>query len=85
MYTGATAGAEATPAWQTALGQAGKAASAYGKVNQAMGGGQQEMAPPAPHPIFQGEAPQIAQAQPQHGGNQFAQMLLEQRRRGMLG
>lgn len=75
----------AVPAWQTALGQAGKAGAAYGKVSGAMGGQQQGMPPPAPRPIFQGDAPQIAQAQPQHGGNQFAQMLLEQRRRGMLG
>jgi predicted alpha/beta superfamily hydrolase len=64
---------------------AGKAASAYGKVNEAMGGGQQQMAPPAPQPIFQGEAPPIAQQQEQGGGHEFTRMLLEKRNRGMLG
>lgn len=83
MYTGATA--TPAPAWQGMLSQAGKAASTYGKVNEAMGGGQQGMPPPAPRPIFQGEAAPITQAPPQRNNHQFAQMLLEQRKRGMLG
>lgn len=65
----------------------GKAASAYGTVQQGMGAGQQAPRPaPAPQPIFQGQAAPIAQGllgAPQ--GNQFAQMLLAQRQRGMLG
>ena len=75
----------AASGWQTALGRVNKAGQAYGKVNDAMGGQQQAAPPPQARPVFQGEAPQIAPQQQQRGGNQFAQMLLEQRRRGMLG
>lgn len=68
---------------------AGKAASTYNQVSGA-GAPQQGMPPPAPRPVFQGEAPQIAQQQqaPMRGGNEFARMMLEQsmrQRRGMLG
>lgn len=47
-------------------GQAGKAASTYGAVTRAMGGGQPQQQAPHGQPIFQGAAPQIApQATPQ--------------------
>ncbi len=84
MYTGATA--TPVPAWQTAAGHLGKAGKAYSAVNAGMGAGQPPpMQAPAPRPIFQGEAAPIAQQMPeQRNGHQFAQMLLEQRRRGML-
>lgn len=88
MYGGATAGPAVPSAFQTAMGYAGKAGKAYSAGNAAMSAGQPPpMQAPAPHPIFQGEAPRISQQQeqPHHSGNQFAQMLLEQRRRGMLG
>lgn len=83
--------ATATPtAMQQAMGYAkmgGKAASAYSLANQAIGGAQQHMAPPAPQPIFQGPAPQISQPMAGMGGNQnaFLQLLMQQRQRGMLG
>lgn len=84
MYTGATAGP--APAWQTALGQAGKAGKAYSAVNAGMGAGQpQQMPPPQARPVFEGQAAPIAQQQPERNSHQFAQMLLEQRKRGMLG
>lgn len=41
-------------------GQAGKAASAYTTVNNAMGGNQPQRQAPQGRPIFQGEAPSIA-------------------------
>lgn len=93
-YGGAQALANAPSVAPSALQQAGeyarmggKAASAYGTVQQGMGAGQQPMQAPAPRPIFQGPAPQIApqglMGNPQQ--NQFAQMLLAQRQRGMLG
>lgn len=41
-------------------GQAGKAASAYTTVNNAMGGNQPQHQAPPGRPIFQGNAPQIA-------------------------
>lgn len=67
--------------------QAGKAASTYSAVNGAMGGNQPQRPPPQGRPVFQGEAPPIAQQQVQPQENQFARMLQEQRMRarGMLG
>jgi hypothetical protein len=62
-----------------------KASTAYNTMNGAVGGTQPQHAAPAPRPVFQGEAPQIARQQQQPHENQFARMLLEQRKRGMLG
>jgi hypothetical protein len=66
---------------------AGKAASTYSAVNGAMGGNQPQRPPPQGRPVFQGEAPPIAQQQMQPQQNQYALALLEQqkRARGMLG
>lgn len=64
----ADAGAAAEPQGLLAQGMgyakdAGKAASAYGTVTNAMGGGQQQQhQAPQGRPVFQGDAPQIAQA-----------------------
>jgi hypothetical protein len=68
------------------LSSAGKAASAYGTVQNTMGANQQQHAPaPQGRPIFQGETPQFAPiAEMGAPQNQFAQMLA-QRQRGMLG
>jgi hypothetical protein len=64
----------------------GKAASTYGMVNGAMGGQQAPMRAPQAQPIYQGQAAPIApQGLMAPQGNQFAQMLLAQRQRGMLG
>lgn len=68
------------------LSSAGKAASAYGTVNNAMGGQQAGARPaPAPQPIFQGQAAPIAPAMRTPQTNQFTQMMLAQRQRGLLG
>lgn len=68
------------------LKDAGKAASAYDAVSGGMGGQQQGMPPPAPRAVFEGQPPApITQEQPQRNDHEFAQMLLEQRKRGMLG
>jgi hypothetical protein len=67
--------------------QGSKAASTYGTVSGAMGGNQPQRPPPQGRPVFQGEAPPIAQQQMQPQQNQYALALLEQqkRARGMLG
>jgi hypothetical protein len=73
-------------AQQSAMGYlkgGAKAASTYNAVSSA--GQPPPMAPPAPQPIFQGEAPPIAQQQEQGSDHEFTRMLLEKRNRGMLG
>jgi hypothetical protein len=68
---------------------ANRAANAYNSMQNGMGANQQPRpAPPPQQPIYQGPAPQISapvqglMGNPQ--ANQFAQMLLAQRQRGML-
>lgn len=83
----------APSAWDSAMaqakqygGQMGKAASNYGTMNSAMGGGQQPGPQGPSRPVFQGQAPQIAQQQQEPQANQFARMLMEKRMRGgMMG
>jgi hypothetical protein len=68
-------------------GMAGKAATAYSGVNNAMMANQHPMMAPPPRPVFQGDSQPISQpmqgmlAPPQ---NAFAQQLLAQRQRGIL-
>jgi len=62
-----------------------KAASAFGSVNKAMGGGQAPQQAPAPRPIFTGEAPQIAGAMgapAQTNNNAVLAAIARRRQRG---
>jgi hypothetical protein len=68
---------------------AGKAASAYSTVNQAMGGQQMQPAPPPPppRPYFSGDAPSFAQAagagmQPAPNQNAILAAIARRRQRG---
>lgn len=65
----------------------GKAASTYGMVNNAMGGGQPMQQAPMARPVYQGDAPSIAQAagagSMQPAGNQNLLLAQIARRRQM--
>lgn len=78
MLAESSAAAAAVPP-PSMLAQAGgyaktgmKAASTYGTVNRAMGGGQPPMQAPAGRPVFQGEQPQISSSMGGMGGGQPA-------------
>ncbi|MEW6022861.1 MAG: hypothetical protein AB1807_12045 [Pseudomonadota bacterium] len=50
----------------------GKGAATYGRMSQAMGGGQQQRAPAPGQPLFQGEQPSIAGGMGARGSNNNA-------------
>ena len=65
----------------SAYGSAAKGAANYGRMNQAMGGNQQQRPAPQGQPLFQGEQPSIAGGMGAAGSNNNAVLAAIARRR----
>lgn len=65
----------------SSFGSAAKGAANYGRMNQAMGGGQQQRPAPQGQPLFQGEQPSIASGMGASGSNNNAVLAAIARRR----
>lgn len=63
------------------LGSVGKGAANYGRMNQAMGGNQQQRPAPQGQPLFQGEQPSIAGGMGASGSSNNAVLAAIARRR----